>query len=191
VPGATSFENWSLVAGFVSIAVNAALFVLVWQQLQALREQIKQASDATQMDHVQRRREATLDYVTDTLDRFKDLRKRGFPLLKRADVEAFLAGPPPEGETIVDMVSEYLLDYEVLATGVNLGLLDLEVVVTLRGSRVVRTWEFYKPWIIEEREGGKDRKGSKTPGYFVELEEMARKIQQYRADRKMEPVDLT
>lgn len=171
----STFETWSLAIAIAAVLLNAALFVGFGLQLRLLRIQIDQASSATHQDHVQRRKEATLEFVTATMDRFVTLRKRGLPELVRAEVEPFATASQGDNARY-ELIREYLYGYEVLGTGVNLQVLDVEVVSRLRGTLVVRTWELYKTWIDVVRT-------TSNPKAYVELEKMAANIRAFRAAR--------
>jgi len=163
----TPFERWTLGVSVVAVLFNAALFLGFGFQLRLLRDQIRQASEATERDHDQRRKGATLEFVTATLDRVGNMRRQGLPELNRAAVEPFTSNPADFSDQRNELTREYLNGYEAFATGVNLGLFDIAVVHALRGSTTIRSWALFEPWIQARRELVDD------PALYTELERLA------------------
>lgn len=160
MPGDTSYEEWTLCVAIIAMVVNAGLFWL-------LRDQIKQGARATALDHDQRRMQATLEFITATSARaaeFKDI-----PALTHEAVDPFIVEPMPRERG--EMIRLWLNVYEGLATGVNMGLYDLELTERVRGAAVVRIWELYKPWIVESRNA------LSLQTLYCEIESLAKTIQ--------------
>ncbi len=180
----STFEKWTLLTAVLAVVINAAIFIGFGLQLRLLRTQIEQASDATERDHAQRRGEATLDFVTATIDRLGDFRRRGLPELRRADVEPFTDAPLVLHEERNELIRDYLNSMEALASGVNLGIYDVAVVSNLRGTVIVRTWELYRPW-IEAR-----RAFLSMPSLYCQLEELAGKVKEHYVSVGRAPIEV-
>ena len=170
----SNFEVWTIVIAAISVAVNTVLLVAFALQLRLMRIQLRQSSDATERDHQQRRRQATLEFVTATFDRSQRLVERGLPALFKDEVELFADAPAALDDPRNDVIREYLNGFEAFATGVNLGLYDLEVVNHLRGTVIVRTMVLYRSW-IEAR-----RVLNQNPNQYRELETLSEAIVEHR-----------
>jgi hypothetical protein len=48
-------------------------------------------------------------------------------------------------------IASYLNYYEALATGVYLGIYDIETIDYLAGPRITKLFDNYRPWIIDRR----------------------------------------
>src|ERR671936_392539 len=70
----TSYERWSLILAGAGVAINATLFVVVLFQLGALRLQIRETSAAEIRDHDRRRKQATIETFTSTMQDRRALR---------------------------------------------------------------------------------------------------------------------
>lgn len=147
-------------------------------------EQIRQTSVATERDHEQRRKGATLEFVTATLDRVGDLRRQGLPELTHGAVGSWIDNPKDFGDERNEVTRDYLNGYEAFATGVNLGLYDLGVVHALRGGNVIASWTLFQPWVVARRELI-DR-----PTLYTELEKLAGDLESFRRSQGLPPVSI-
>ena len=170
----TSYEKWAVLTAVITVFVNAGLFIAFGFQLRLMRVQLQQASDATDRDHRQRRMQATLEFVTATFDRMGSLRDRGLPELVRAAVEPYTDRPLDMADKRNLLVREYLNGFEAFATGVNLGLYDIDVVNRLRGTMIIRSWALYEPWVTARRSL------FSQASYYAELERLASDLSQLR-----------
>ena len=100
-------------------------------------------------------------YLT-TLER-RDLHQMNLPAaMDQAGVARYLdnARSDPLKQAII---RSYLSLHELLATGVNLCILDEEVIFRFANSSIIAIWNNYAPWIYEQR------KERAEPSVFCEL----------------------
>ncbi len=89
------------------------------------------------------------------------------------DQEAWreFAGRPNEKDLEANvLIGEWLDMIEDLASGVNLGVYDLQVVDRLIGNRVMRGWRNLEPWVEARREF------KRQPTLYCEFEELAYRL---------------
>jgi hypothetical protein len=127
--------------GALGVAINAVLLVFVWLQLRA-------AAKATRRDHDRRRRQATIEWFAATLDRRSEFGERLPPDRDPEAIGRHLK--KVKGRADPDIIG-YLNVYEMLATAVNMGIHDLEVIHRISGRRVIVMYEAYLPWIEHRR----------------------------------------
>lgn len=167
-----------------SVALNLAIFAAFGWQILLMRRQLDLAREALDSDHVQRRRQATFDFITATINRVSELRARGLPDLRRAEVEAYASDPHGDDSESNRTITDYLNGYESFSTGANIGLYDLEVICRLRAAMIVRTWELYRPWIVARRTI------YQMPSLYAELEELAARVKRFLAERHLGAVSI-
>jgi hypothetical protein len=73
------------------------------------------------------------------------------------------------------MLTYFLNYFEDLATGVNMGVFDFDVVNRVSGSRIMRSWEDYGNWVRAERAT------LQQPSLFIELERLAADVRKARS----------
>ena len=173
----SSADKWTVALGIAGIMVNIALFG-------GLLAQLRQFKGANDLDHQRRKREATDDFLMATFNNARDLRAKGLPELFRSDVVPYASNPLDFGDERNQLIRHYLNEFESLATGVNLGVYDDEVVHALRGTTIVRAWALFSPWIQARRDF------IKQPDLYEELEKMAGRMQEIQAARARPPIDV-
>lgn len=149
----TVFEILSLVAAFASVLLNLILFPIFVLQLRELRNQVVQARHATERDHLRRQSQATIEFYRDTIEKRLALREhlpdeRDLPAVRAAMAAAAAAPEGPDEYAI----KEYLSFLELLATGVNTEVMDVQIMDRIAGSRIAAAARNYRPWIDERRE---------------------------------------
>jgi hypothetical protein len=103
-------------------------------QLRALRLQVRQAAQATDSDHRRRRVPATIEFYATTLEKRDQLRKL-LPYDRDADaIRDLLARASKETDEVGKPVTEYLSLFELLATGVNTDVFDLDTIERVAGG---------------------------------------------------------
>ncbi len=166
----TTFEQLTLILAGAAIVINAGLFVGFGLQLRLLRAQIRQASDATSADHARRRKEATFEFAVGTAEQYWEL---STPLpTAPEDLATYLS--TSENEATVLRILELR---ENMATGVNLDILDLEMIDRLEGRRIVSAWKTFAPFVLARR------RALNQPSYCCELEQLAATIEALPQDR--------
>lgn len=175
----STFEKWSLV--LTGAGVSLALFtgVLILLQLRAVKMELEQSANIAALDHDRRRRQATLEFFTETMDKRVEWRKTFPNEFDASAVAAFAPDPANDGDRLNVEVAEYLGHYEDLAAGVALGIFDIDTVDRLAGPRLIRAFRAWQPWINGLRVH-LDR-----PTSYIEWESLARDLVRRRFE---EPV---
>ncbi|MCB0990938.1 MAG: DUF4760 domain-containing protein [Acidimicrobiales bacterium] len=173
----TTAEIWTIVLTVVGTAINVGLFA-------GLLLQLRQFQRATENDHRRARKEATVDFLMSTFNNARELRAQGLPELLAADVEPFANRPLDMADERNRVIRHFLNEFETLGTGLHLDVYDEDVIYTLRNATVVRAWGLFEPWIQARREF------LEQPELYVELERMAGRMQEMRAEEGKEPIPL-
>jgi len=148
----TTFDVLSLVAAFSGVVLNLILFPIFVLQLRELSNQVIQARQTTERDHLRRQSQATIEFYRDTIEKRLALRahlpdERDEVGVKEA-IRAASAHPDGPEEYAV---KEYLSFLELLATGVNTQVMQVEIMDRIAGSRIAAAARNYRPWIDARR----------------------------------------
>jgi Domain of unknown function (DUF4760) len=167
------YQVWSLwIAGMAAVA-GIATGIFVGLQVRQAAKNTKQATEARQKEWELRRRESSMQFYMATLES-RDARKTRLPPDRDAAGIARLIEESKSDTAKLDTIRSHLSYYEMLATGVNTGVLDEDIVNRFGGGPVVAAWQNYRTW-VEER-----RVEFNAPTMFTELEMLASRI----ADRR-------
>jgi hypothetical protein len=113
--------------------------------------QIRLAVIGAKREWAQKRREATLRTFMGTIER-RERYKAILPSDRdKVAINAMIA------EAVADPIKDhairdYMNYYEMVATGVNAGVLDIEVIARFAGNSLINAWNNYLPWIVRERQ---------------------------------------
>jgi Domain of unknown function (DUF4760) len=162
--GVLEAKDWvATIIGAAALLLSAGGLLFVAAQVRLLRLQIRHAEQSFVSEQERARRHASLEFITSTMERrsllLNDVPSGG----DKERVEEFMRNLGGDTERRRQL-SRYLSHYEALATGVNLGVLDVEVVDRAWGSVIIRAFEAYQPYIESRR-----RKLSQ-PQLYSELE---------------------
>jgi len=181
--------HWSNIvvaaATVLGVAVNSVLFIVFYQQLRTLRRQVQQAEAATNRDHVRRRQQSTMEFLAATWEKRAVLREHVpydldagaiADFIKRTDTSA------RERKLAVD----YLSIWELLATGVNMEVFDVDIVERMAGVPIREISRNYSSF-IEDR-----RRRFNAPNMYAEVTTLASVLEgrsSPHADGSGEPAD--
>ncbi|MGP3950292.1 DUF4760 domain-containing protein [Streptomyces sp. 7N604] len=142
----TSYERWSLLVSLGSFVVSVVAFgALAWQ--------LRMLAQATRFDHDRRRTQATLEYLSATMDRRGDLRERGIPDDRDTAGVTALVNRGLAGEVeAIRLITEYLAIFNYLAVAAQADAFDPKIIDQARGGTVAAVQRNYRPWIDEQRE---------------------------------------
>jgi len=157
---------WSAVIGACSLIVGVVAFIVLIIQLKLLREQVQNAKDTFIAEQKRIQRQATLEYMTLTLNQRLEL-ERDLPYVEDdASIRKFLS----KRERVTEAKAAFWsnLDYfETLATSVNCGIFDIEIVQRVTGPKLVRTFDAYRELIMDARSY------YGRPSLYKEMEQLA------------------
>lgn len=174
----TQFETLSVVIGAAGVVINLILFIMFALQLRALRRQIAVAEEATRLDHDRRRKQATLDFYTATLEKRAALRDL-LPYDRDADaIRDLIRDIKSEDDGRGKEITNYLSLFEGLAAGVNSGVYDLDTIERVAGGRIRAIAHNYKSW-IDSRRAMFD-----NPNLYEELDHLAGQLEARRPGRQ-------
>jgi hypothetical protein len=147
--------------------------------LGAIFWQIRSAAHSLHDERLRSVQEATLDFWTATLEKRDQWRAVLPDDRSPVAVAEFLPNAGELTSEINKTIASYLNYYEALATGIYLGIYDIETIDYLAGPRITKLFENYRPWIIDRRTAFDERT------LFVEFEFLAAEI---RRRRELRPV---
>ena len=153
------WERWTDV---LQVVLGVVTLVLVLIQIRRLQRTASEDLD-------QRRRQATLDFLT-SMQTERRLRSAGVEPTGSANFPAFLTRAMVPGSTEEDKVKKFLNFYERLAVGTNHRVFEVEVVNALWGSIIVSIVDNYRPWMVAYR----DRRGNQN--LWLDLEDLAGRL---------------
>lgn len=146
------FEGIYLWLVLVGLVVNGLGLLFVAQQVRLARQEGRQAEQTREAELLRRRRQATLDFYSDTIQVRRD---RG-PIPTDTDTESIrsliLRLQQGKDAQLRGPIARRLSYHEILGTGVRAGIFDLEVADMLAGGRIIKLFENYYPWIQDRRE---------------------------------------
>jgi hypothetical protein len=170
---AVNTEVIGLTVGLGGLAVGFASLIFLTVQVRLLRIQVRQAERVFMEEQGRTRRQASLEFMTATMER----RRVAFDMVPSGSmprkVTAFLRDLNSTGKGRREL-GQYLSLYEMLAVGVNLEALDIDVVDRSWGSVIIRTWDAYEDYIQARR------KSVNQPTLYSELELLVRKLRHRR-----------
>jgi len=176
-----AFEVATVAVGAAGVVLNSVLFVVVVLQLRAVRRQVTAAERTTLLDHQRRKKQATIDFYAMTLESRLSL-PANLPFDREADrVTEFLRGVGQTDNSSVRVVTDYLSLFELLATGVNTDVFDLEVISRMAGGRIRAMVRNYGPWIESRREQ------QNAPMLFAELLHLAKRLEKLEIHSEHDP----
>lgn len=140
----TTYETWNIVLGAVLACLTAG-------GLGGVVFQVRQGAKVQRGDHARLRQQATLEFYADTMHGRVSWRQNLPDDRDPVALAAFLPDPADLSDETNKLVSEYLNYFESLATGVNLGIYDLNTIDHLAGPRLIETYRNYLPWIEGRR----------------------------------------
>jgi len=170
----TIFERATFLVSLVGLFVSVVVFVVFVVQLRLLVRQLKQASKADALDHDRRRQQATLEFVAQTLERRAAMRA-SLPNDRNGDaIRKMLRRVGKGDEEMGKLVSEYLSLYELLASGVRMGIFDFYVLERVAG-RILAMYKNYEPWVKQQR------KQQQNPRLYEDLEWFVTRVIEHRS----------
>ena len=140
--------------------------------------QLRQGIAATKLEHMRRRKEATIEFYAGTIEARQELMDT-MPRLHDLDGINRLINQAmgnPRGKAARN-IAHYLGLFEMLSVAANTDAFDLELIDRLVGSRILRISEAYAPWIDSRIE--KARPGAQPYG---ELLRLARQLRDRRTN---------
>jgi Domain of unknown function (DUF4760) len=180
----TLYETWSTAVATLGLVVSSVVLILLLWQLRLLAQQVEDSRKAldfstaeAEAENERRRQRATMEFIATTMTKLEEnydlVPASGSPLVTEFVDKAMIKDSPE-----FRALRNYLNYFEDVSVGINLGIFDFEVVNRTAGGRIMRTWEYYKPWILVERE-------AISPALYSDIEACAAKI---RAARQAELV---
>ena len=147
----TSFERWTLWISIAGVAINVVLFVVFATQLWYLRRQVREATSATDLDHSQRKAQATIDFYLSTIEK-RFLLAATLPNDRDAQaIYALTSDGPSEEDPRSASIVEYLSVFELFAGALVAGVFDVNLAEKMSGGRLVAIFYNYHEWIARRR----------------------------------------
>jgi hypothetical protein len=165
----TTFDDFSLELATFAVLTNVGLFAVFAFQLRVM-------SMSTVRDHNRRRAQATVEFYETTLAKRIALSEdlaydRDGESIHEIIMEALSGNARLERE-----ISEYLNLLELLAAGVAMDTFDFATIERIAGGGIVAIADHYDEWIVSRR------RASDSPTLYVEIDGLARRIKEFRAN---------
>ena len=159
--------DFNATVSIAGLLINACLLIFVWLQLRS-------SNRATLEDHERRKKQATVEFWIQTMERRAAIVERLNSDRGDQGIEKYLKhlghGRSPNVRTVHSLLSVY----ELLAAATNTDVFDLEVLSRIAGRHVIATADAYRSWILEHRA----HRGS--PRMFSDLLELADRLSEHR-----------
>jgi hypothetical protein len=176
------FERTSIAISSFSALLSLVGLLFVGIQVRRAAKQAKEAANAQQEEWIRRRKQATIEFLTNTMTLSNEL-KTALPYLDRTPSAATrLIARADKDEAIAKAIRSYLDYLENVATGVNEGVLDVGVVDRANGGRIIDMATNYASYIQHRRGMLND------PQLYIELEQLAAEIRNRRGSSSGLPV---
>jgi uncharacterized protein YajQ (UPF0234 family) len=172
----------STLIGACGLVVSIVVLVFLVVQLTLLRKQVNHAHDVFIHEQERARQQSTLEFLATTLERRYDLRNKVPSEVNVAEVKQFIEIARADTATM-KILYEYLNYWELLASGVNAGILDVEVVNASSGTSVINIWKAYHELTKQIRTT------EKHPTLYKEIQELATTLQELRQRRSTAVLD--
>lgn len=132
----------------ISAAINLGALIFVGLQVRLAASTAADSSAARTAQWDQDKQRATMEFYQTSL-------------VQRADFHSELPSDPGEIKKVIQSaktnpstdakIGGYLNYHELLATGVNLGILDEKFIVEFARNSIVEVWDTYQPWVAAQR----------------------------------------
>jgi len=161
------------VVGVGGLIINAVAFIALLSQVYLLRKQIRSTDEAFATEQVRSRKQSTLEFMATTVERRQEL-SRQLPVEVDLDAGQRVLDAWDHDEEVRRPIYEYLDFYEMLATGVNSGIFDHDVVDRASGTRIMQVFASYQGLIKKLREE------QARPQMYEELQTLAAALEHKR-----------
>ena len=162
----SKFELLSVIIAGVTACINLGALAFVGRQVRQAAAATEAGNKERGQEWAQRRRESTMRFYLSTID-LRDRQQARMPAaMDREGIRRLLREAEHDTDKLA-AIRSYLSMYELLATGVNLGILDDEVIARFGGTSLIAIWQHYKEWALEQRVIRLE------PSVYIELEKLA------------------
>jgi hypothetical protein len=159
--------------GLCGVAINAIVLVFLVVQVWLLRAQVNQAKDAFVKEQVLSRKQSTLEFMANTVGRRHELAALIPSEEEHSKVRELLRGFDDSSTTRRNLY-DYLNYYEMLATGANADVLDIDMVNRNTGGVIIKIFRTYAALIFRLR------REQQRPTMYEELQVLATRLSAMR-----------
>ncbi|GAB4052816.1 DUF4760 domain-containing protein [Catellatospora paridis] len=139
-------EHLSVWIASGSLLVNIAFLGFLVVQVRLLKRQLDQANEATDAERLRVQKQATLEFMANTLQRRQELAAEMPSETDTKQVEHFLELLRTDPKKLRH-VYNYLNYYEHFAVGVNSGVFNIDVVERASATVIIRIDDTYRPFV--------------------------------------------
>lgn len=172
----TGYERSDLLINGLGLLANFCALLFIAVQLAEGRRASRKANAEAASENERRARQATLDYYYNTFvvrqELVRKLPSHTEPDEVNAAIAKALSGDYPD---LRADIKAYLGYFETLSGGVNLGIYDIATIDRLTGSRIINTFNRWRPYVDAVR----DQTGSAS--LYAEFEALADELGRRRA----------
>lgn len=141
----------------IGLIVSSLTFIIVIYQSIMMRKTFF-------ADHERRKKQATIEFVTSLRNMSWPLEIELINIFGESVPETTLVSPQENSK-----INRYLSIYNQLATGVNIGVHDYDIVRRLMGGHIKAIYKKFEPYISS-------RRNENFPTYAIELEDLMNRI---------------
>lgn len=136
----------------VGLVINGIGLAFVAIQVVLARQQIRRNQQLSAMEAARIKRQATIDFYMNTLQRVSEWRTILPNDWDNLEIGRYInKAYSRRGEDQRKILASYLSHFEALAVAVSSGIYDLEVIDAVAGSRIIHISENYQPFFIRRR----------------------------------------
>lgn len=147
----TTYEAATLSVSVLAFIVSTVVLLLLVKQIKLLSQQVNDAAKQAQSENERQRKQATMDFVSATLSKLQEL-FNSLPASGSPQEPVFLRKAMVRDSLEFLALRNYLNYLEDLCIGVNMEIIDQEVIRRSMGARIRNAWRLYESWIVQERE---------------------------------------
>jgi hypothetical protein len=173
----SEYETWAIRLAALALAINVVAAIVIVMQLRLAANNTREATTQRAQEYDLRRKEATMLFQINTLPG-RENHESGLPPDRDSVGIARYIEAAANDAGKYSNIRNYLSYLEMMATGVNVGTLDMRVINHFGGGALIAAAANYRSWILQERSRWD------APKLYEELEALASKLAELRAQKE-------
>lgn len=147
----TTYESLSLAVSVLAFTVSFVVLLLLIKQIKLLSRQLDNATKQAASENERQRKQATMEFIAATISKIDEFYNSVPP--PGSPNQAEFAQKAMKRDSLEFLTLRNYLHYlEDLCVGVNMRILDQEVIDRSMGAHIQGAWRLYESWILRERD---------------------------------------